>query len=153
MLSEQYTGCPKAYEIQRSFSGCWDTCSSSVDKSIEHGGEEGLSVWRVNLGFIPTGSQQKGFLDALKDSPARYPFRWPRGDLARGVSLSPAPTFFIYSYLFSSLDLAFLLMSHTLNVTYWGTGSLTEHSLVWGTDSEQWVSRWLPQPCLNCRAP
>lgn len=40
------------------------------------------------------------------------------GDFAHGVSLSPAPTFFIYFYLFSSLDLGFLLMSHTLNVTY-----------------------------------
>jgi len=28
----------------------------------------------VILGFIPTGSQQTGFLNALKDSPARYPF-------------------------------------------------------------------------------
>lgn len=31
-------------------------------------------TWLVILGSISTGSQQTGFLNALKDSPARYPF-------------------------------------------------------------------------------
>lgn len=33
-----------------------------------------ISYWVGNLGSVPTGSQQTGFLNALKDSPARYPF-------------------------------------------------------------------------------
>lgn len=53
-------------------------------------------------------SQQTGFLNALKDSPARYPFRWLCGDLSCGFSISPTPT------LLSLYDsgLVFLLINH-----------------------------------------
>lgn len=51
-----------------------------------------MNVWILNVGFVPTGSQQTGFLNALKDSPARYPFWWLCGDLACGFSISPTPT-------------------------------------------------------------
>lgn len=51
-----------------------------------------MNIWILNVGFIPTGSQQTGFLNALKDSPARYPFQWLCGALAYGFSISPTPT-------------------------------------------------------------
>lgn len=58
----------------------------------EHWARAGMNVWMLSVGFILTGSQQTGFLNALKDSPARYPFWWLCGDLACEFSISPTST-------------------------------------------------------------
>lgn len=57
--------------------------------------------------FIPPGSQQAGFLNALKDSPARYPFQAVVFHHVNMLSIGLA-----FSSVTSSWALAFLLINH-----------------------------------------
>ena len=88
--------------------------------------------WRLitKFCFIPPGSQQAGFLNALKDSPARYPFQAVVFHHVNVLSIGLA-----FSSVTSSWALAFLVINH-IPLLLWSIQRAPWYSPAWVTAFE-----------------